>query len=73
MSLPKTEFLSQSAPFQIQVIEDDQKNRGGLFQTGQKGLVPPLVTTSFIAEDQGKSCAQDSCYILNGELSIFEI
>src|SRR5688572_19880793 len=38
---------------QIQVIEDDKRNRGGLFQTGQKGLVPPLVTTSYIAEDQG--------------------
>jgi len=34
-------------------MEDDRRNRGGLFQTGQKGSVPPLVTTNFIAEDQG--------------------
>ena len=36
-------------------MEDDRRNRGGLFQTGPKGTVPPLVTTSFIAEDQGRA------------------
>ena len=39
---------------QIQVIEDDKVNRGGLFQTSTRGAVPPLVTTNIIAEDQGK-------------------
>ena len=35
-------------------MEDDRKNRSGVFNTGQKGTVPPLVTTDFIVEDQGK-------------------
>lgn len=39
---------------QIQVMDDDRKNRSGVFHTGQKGTVPPLVTTDFIVEDQGK-------------------
>ncbi len=43
----------EQMPSPIQVIEDDKANRGGLFQTGQKGIVPPLITTSIIAEDQG--------------------
>jgi protein transport protein SEC24 len=34
-------------------MDDDRKNHSGVFQTGQKGTVPPLVTTDFIAEDQG--------------------
>jgi len=38
---------------QIQVMEDDKRSRCGVFQTGQKGTVPPLVTTDFVVEDQG--------------------
>ena len=34
-------------------MEDDKRNRCGVFQTGQKGAVPPLVTTDFVVEDQG--------------------
>jgi len=38
---------------QIQVMEDDKRSRCGVFNTGQKGTVPPLVTTDFVVEDQG--------------------
>jgi hypothetical protein len=41
--------------FQIQVMQDDQRSRSGMFYTNQKGLVPPLVTTNFITQDQGNS------------------
>ena len=34
-------------------MEDDKRSRSGVFQTGQKGAIPPLVTTDFVAEDQG--------------------
>ncbi|CAG9761653.1 unnamed protein product [Ceutorhynchus assimilis] len=40
-------------PSPIQVIQDDQQNRSGPFVTNQKGLVPPLVTTNFVVQDQG--------------------
>uniref|UniRef100_A0A5S6R393 Protein transport protein Sec24C n=1 Tax=Trichuris muris TaxID=70415 RepID=A0A5S6R393_TRIMR len=41
-------------PSLIQVIEDDRKARGGLFQTGfDHAEQPPLCTTDFFAEDQG--------------------
>ncbi|XP_046354960.1 protein transport protein Sec24C-like [Haliotis rufescens] len=42
-------------PSPIQVIEDDRRNRSGLFQTNAKGTVPPLVTTEFNVQDQGMS------------------
>ncbi|XP_014215560.1 protein transport protein Sec24C-like [Copidosoma floridanum] len=42
-------------PSPIQVIQDDQKTKGGVFATNQKGLVPPLVTTKFVVEDQGNA------------------
>ena len=38
---------------QIQVVEDDRRNKEGLFETGQRGALPPLVTTDFIVEDRG--------------------
>lgn len=41
--------------FQIQVTQDDQQNRSGVFCTNQKGLVPPLVTTNFVVQDQGNA------------------
>lgn len=34
-------------------MQDDEKNRSGVFYTDQKGLMPPLVTTNFIIQDQG--------------------
>ncbi|KAJ8317884.1 hypothetical protein KUTeg_002975 [Tegillarca granosa] len=40
-------------PSPIQVIEDDMRNRSGVFSTATKGAVPPLVTTKFIVQDQG--------------------
>ncbi|CDW57090.1 protein transport protein Sec24C [Trichuris trichiura] len=41
-------------PSLIQVVEDDRKARGGLFQTGfDHAEQPPLCTTEFFAEDQG--------------------
>ncbi|XP_046433138.1 protein transport protein Sec24C [Neodiprion fabricii] len=40
-------------PSPIQVIQDDQHTKGGVFVTNQKGLVPPLVTTKFTTQDQG--------------------
>lgn len=36
-------------------MADDQQNRGGIFVTNEKGLVPPLVTTDFIVDDKGNS------------------
>lgn len=40
---------------QIQVMQDDQNMRGGVFITNQRGLVPPLVTTKFVTQDQGNA------------------
>nr|XP_031826697.1 protein transport protein Sec24C [Nomia melanderi]XP_031826698.1 protein transport protein Sec24C [Nomia melanderi]XP_031826700.1 protein transport protein Sec24C [Nomia melanderi]XP_031826701.1 protein transport protein Sec24C [Nomia melanderi] len=42
-------------PSLIQLIEDDQRMRGGVFVTNQKGQVPPLVTTKFVTQDQGNA------------------
>lgn len=42
-------------PSPIQVMQDDQRNRGGVFVTNQKGLVPPLVTTKYTTQDQGNA------------------
>jgi hypothetical protein len=36
-------------------MSDDQQNRGGIFVTNEKGLVPPLVTTDFIVDDKGNA------------------
>ena len=41
--------------YQIQVIEDDRAARSGQFLTGERGLVPPLVTTDFTVVDQGNA------------------
>ncbi|XP_060832683.1 protein transport protein Sec24C [Bombus pascuorum] len=45
----------EQMPSPIQVIQDDQRVKGGVFLTNQKGLVPPLVTTKFITQDQGNA------------------
>ena len=34
---------------------EDQQNRSGMFATNQRGLLPPLVTTSFQVDDQGNA------------------
>lgn len=36
-------------------MADDQQNRGGIFVTNEKGLVPPLVTTDFTVDDKGNA------------------
>lgn len=36
-------------------MQDDQQTRSGVFVTNQKGLVPPLVTTKFVVQDQGNA------------------
>ena len=35
------------------MIQDDQRSRGGVFETGQRGSVPPLVTTDYTVQDRG--------------------
>lgn len=40
---------------QVQVMQEDQKTKSGLFHTNQKGQVPPLVTTQFTVVDQGNA------------------
>ncbi|XP_033744553.1 protein transport protein Sec24C-like isoform X2 [Pecten maximus] len=40
-------------PSPIQVIEDDEANKGGMFSTLERGVAPPLVTTQFTVQDQG--------------------
>ncbi|KAI0237798.1 Protein transport protein Sec24C [Lamellibrachia satsuma] len=40
-------------PSVIQVVEDDRKNRSGVFQSTPQSSDPPLVTTDFYTEDQG--------------------
>ncbi|XP_014674591.1 PREDICTED: protein transport protein Sec24C-like [Priapulus caudatus] len=42
-------------PSPIQVYEDDRRNRAGVFATGPRGQVPPLVTSEFMTQDQGNS------------------
>ncbi|XP_018393564.1 PREDICTED: protein transport protein Sec24C [Cyphomyrmex costatus] len=42
-------------PSPIQVILDDRNAKSGVFITNQKGLVPPLVTTNFVTQDQGNA------------------
>lgn len=48
-------YLKCNHFLQIQVMLDDQHNRSGVFCTNQKGLVPPLVTTNFVTQDQGNA------------------
>lgn len=42
-------------PNPIQVMIENQRNAGGPFVTNQPGLLPPLVTTKFVVQDQGNS------------------
>ncbi|TNN14398.1 Protein transport protein isoform 1 [Schistosoma japonicum] len=43
-------------PSAIEVMESNRNQCTGPFYTGQRGVVPPLVTTDFVTRDQG-SCA----------------
>lgn len=36
-------------------MAQDQQNRGGIFVTNEKGLVPPLATTDFVVDDKGNA------------------
>ncbi|XP_012287233.1 protein transport protein Sec24C isoform X2 [Orussus abietinus] len=45
----------EQMPSPIQVMQDDQRTKGDVFVTNQKGLVPPLVTTKFVTEDRGNA------------------
>ncbi|XP_067622297.1 protein transport protein Sec24C-like isoform X4 [Eurosta solidaginis] len=40
-------------PNPMSVIIENQKNAGGAFITNEQGLLPPLVTTKYVVEDQG--------------------
>ncbi|XP_055373003.1 protein transport protein Sec24C [Condylostylus longicornis] len=42
-------------PNPIQVMSENQKTSGGIFATNNAGMLPPLVTTKFITQDQGNS------------------
>uniref|UniRef100_A0A915ETP9 Protein transport protein Sec24C n=1 Tax=Ditylenchus dipsaci TaxID=166011 RepID=A0A915ETP9_9BILA len=43
-------------PSVVQVVEDDRSSRSGLFPTGYPNAeLPPLVSTEFVAQDQGNS------------------
>ncbi|XP_053957930.1 protein transport protein Sec24C [Anastrepha ludens] len=42
-------------PNPISVIIENQRNAGGPFVTNQPGLLPPLVTTKYVVQDQGNS------------------
>ncbi|XP_031761002.1 protein transport protein Sec24C isoform X3 [Xenopus tropicalis] len=55
---PKTRHRidPDAIPSPIQVIEDDKNNRGSEpFITGQRGQVPPLITTNVLVKDQGNT------------------
>ncbi|CAK8671061.1 unnamed protein product [Clavelina lepadiformis] len=53
---PTKRLDPDAMPSPIQVIEDDRMNRGTeIFKTQGRGLVPPLVTTKFVVEDQGSA------------------
>ena len=42
-------------PSPITVMDEDQKANGGNFDTKEKGLTPPLVTTKFTVNDYGNA------------------
>lgn len=54
-SQPARRLDPDQMPSPIQVVQDDQRNRSGIFFTNHKGLVPPLVTTNFLTQDQGNA------------------
>uniref|UniRef100_A0A8C7H7M8 SEC24 homolog D, COPII coat complex component n=1 Tax=Oncorhynchus kisutch TaxID=8019 RepID=A0A8C7H7M8_ONCKI len=53
---PQKKLDPDSIPSTTQVIEDDQAKRGGqVYTTNLRGQVPPLVTTDYTVQDQGKA------------------
>ena len=42
-------------PSPIAVMEEDERAHGGNFDTTEKGLTPPLVTTKFTVRDYGNA------------------
>ena len=54
-SPPRRTLDPDQMPSPIHVIEEDQKTNGGYFETKEKGLTPPLVTTNFITRDFGNA------------------
>ncbi|ESO02325.1 hypothetical protein HELRODRAFT_94513 [Helobdella robusta] len=53
MAQPARKLDPDQMPSQIQVLEDDKLKNNGVYVTGQRGSVPPLVTSNFIVDDQG--------------------
>ena len=51
-------------PNPIQVMIENQRNAGGAFVTNQPGLLPPLVTTKYMVQDQGNSSPRLIRYLL---------
>ncbi|XP_060880025.1 protein transport protein Sec24D-like isoform X2 [Metopolophium dirhodum] len=52
---PSRRLDPDQMPSPVQVIQDDQLSKSGLFLTNQRGLVPPLVTTDFTVQDSGNA------------------
>ncbi len=52
---PRRTLDPDQMPSPINVIEEDQKTNGGYFDTKEKGLTPPLVTTKFVVRDYGNA------------------
>merc|ERR1719385_432757 len=52
---PRRSLDPDHMPSPIAVMEDDQRNNGGDFNTNEKGLTPPLVTTKFRVQDYGNA------------------
>lgn len=52
---PQRRLDPDQMPNPIQVMSENQRTNGGVFSTNQAGLVPPLVTTKFVTQDQGQS------------------
>ncbi|XP_054266552.1 protein transport protein Sec24C isoform X2 [Macrosteles quadrilineatus] len=50
---PQRRLDPDQMPSPLQVMMEDQKSKGGVFYTNQRGQVPPLVTTQFVVQDQG--------------------
>lgn len=52
---PQRRLDPDQMPNPIQVMADNQRSNGGVFETNQPGLLPPLVTTKFVVHDQGNT------------------
>ncbi|TRY71003.1 hypothetical protein TCAL_17342 [Tigriopus californicus] len=52
---PRRALDPDQMPSPIHVMEEDQNNNKGYFETREKGQTPPLVTTDFICRDFGNA------------------